>query len=177
MQNQPPQTISRTVSQRSTVSDDRNGIILRSLHLHHDGDGRLPSPTTTTPSPAGAQGGYATKTETHLSVAASMGITPEILDKSVPLTCKTGGDREYATLRELLSAADKFGVHFWSFDRTKIKGLDDKFRQVAKGNHPDKGAVDCIACFPLPALSLAFNPAFHSRCRAHRPLHSTQRRD
>ena len=84
-----------------------------------------------------------------------MGITPEVLDKPVPLTCKTGGDREYATLRELLSAADKFGVHFSSFDRTKIKDIDDKFRQVAKGTHPDKGAVDCIACFPFPpSLSL-----------------------
>ena len=103
---------------------------------------------------ADSRGGYATKTETHLSVAAGMGITPEILDKSVPLTCKTGGDREYATLRELLSAADKFGVHFWSFDWTKIKDMDDKFRQVAKGYHPDKGAVDCIACFPMsPSLS------------------------
>ena len=82
-----------------------------------------------------------------------MGITPEVLDKPVPLTCKTGGDREYmymyATLRELLSAADKFGVHFWSFDWTKIKDMDVKFRQVAKGYHPDKGAVDCIACFPM----------------------------
>ena len=100
---------------------------------------------------ADSRGGYATKMETHSSVAESMGITPEVLDKSVPLTCKTGGDREYATLRELLSAADKFGVHFWSFDRTKIKGIDGTFRQVAKGNHPDKGAVDCIACF-LPSL-------------------------
>ena len=100
-------------------------------------------------------GGYATKKETHLSVAASMGITPEILDKSVPLTCKTGGDREYATLRELLSAADKFGVHFWSFDWTKIKDMDNKFRQVAKGYHPDKGAVDCIACFPFPSRPLS----------------------
>ena len=104
---------------------------------------------------ADSRGGYATKMETHSSVAESMGITPEVLDKPVPLTCKTGGDREYATLRELLSAADKFGVHFWSFDRTKIKGLDDKFRQVAKGNHPDKGAVDCILpAFPSSPPSL-----------------------
>ena len=103
---------------------------------------------------ADSRGGDATKMETHSSVAKSMGITPEVLDKPVPLTCKTGGDREYATLRELLSAADKFGVHFWSFDRTKIKGLDDKFRQVAKGNHPDKGAVALPAFLPAAPLEV-----------------------
>ena len=128
------------------MSDDRTGIILCSLQ-EDDDVGRLPH----------GGGGYATKKETHLSVAASMGITPEILDKSVPLTCKTGGDREYATLRELLSAADKFGVHFWSFDRTKIKGLDDKFRQVAKGNHPDKGAVALPAFLPAAPLALSLS--------------------
>ena len=81
------------------------------------------------------------RTETHASVAAGMGITSHVLETLVPLTCKTGEEgRNYATLRELLSAADKLGVHFWSLDRTNVKDIDTTFRQGAIGRHPDKGA-------------------------------------
>ena len=70
-----------------------------------------------------------------------MGITSNVLETLVPLTCKTGEEgRNYATLRELLSAADKLGVHFWSLDRTNVKDIDTTFRQGAIGRHPDKGA-------------------------------------
>ena len=83
------------------------------------------------------------RTETHASVAAGMGITSHVLETLVPLTCKTEEEgRNYATLRELLSAADKLGVHFWSLDRTNVKDIDKKFRQGAIGRHPDKGARD-----------------------------------
>ena len=94
------------------------------------------------------------RTETHASVAAGMGITSHVLETLVPLTCKTEEEgRNYATLRELLSAADKLlGVHFWSLDRTNVKDIDKKFRQGAIGRHPDKGArllMDSDRCFPV----------------------------
>ena len=55
-------------------------------------------------------------------MAAGMGITSEVLETLVPFTCKTGGeDRNSAALRELLSAADKLGVHFWSYDNETNK--------------------------------------------------------
>ena len=92
------------------------------------------------------------RTETHASVAAGMGITSHVLETLVPLTCKTEEEgRNYATLRELLSAADKLGVHFWSLDRTNVKDIDTAFRQGAIGRHPDKGArllMDPIVASP-----------------------------
>ena len=95
------------------------------------------------------------RTETHASVAAGMGITSHVLETLVPLTCKTEEEgRNYATLRELLSAADKLGVHFWSLDRTNVKDIDKKFRQGAIGRHPDKGAR-LLMDFPIVASPCA----------------------
>ena len=96
-------------------------------------------------------------------MAAGMGITSNVLETLVPLTCKTGEEgRNYATLRELLSAADKLGVHFWSLDRTNVKDIDKKFRQGAIGRHPDKGArllMDSDRCFPVcPTRGVAHLP-------------------
>ena len=97
------------------------------------------------------------RTETHASVVANMGITSHVLETLVPLTCKTGEEgRNYATLRELLSAADKLGVHFWSLDRANVKDIDTAFRQGAIGRHPDKGAR-----MPMDSARRCFFPAVH----------------